>query len=964
MSNQDNNYNIDFDEIRELVENYKQKKELGQFRGYKEEASKNNFITPLFRALGWNTENKVNRNDSVSYEENISGKRSDYGFSINGIAKFYLEAKSLKEEEILFGTDYDKQAVNYAWLKTCSWAVLTNFETLAVYNADSAEPVWAFTLKAEEYLSENGREKLKLLSKKGFEENLLDKWAEDNGKKPMKRLVDKQLLQDMIQFREILSKDIKKNNPNISEPDLDETVQRTLDRLVFIRNAEDREYEPKELSSNYRQWSLKENGHLVRKIRELYQHYRVIYNSGLFGKKEDEIHISDQVEISNDALAKVIQGLYSPEGAKYSYNFANLEKDVLGKIYEQYLGNILKSTPKRAKLEESKTHRKEQGIYYTPSYIVDYIVRNAVGEYIRTHTPEEIKKVRILDPACGSGSFLIRAYKELENYWNRNSVLAQSSIDSEEFYSKKVEILKNNIFGVDLDSKAVEIAQLNLLLQISERKKVLPTLQNNIKVGNSLIDDTSVTDKAFKWQEEFPEIMKSGGFDIILGNPPYVRSILLREEPTTWNYYKQFYKTAFKEFDIYMCFLEKAYSLLSNNGRLGFIMPNKWLHAGMGESARRLFLENRGIESIVNFGSLQVFDGATNYTMIIFLRKKPNELIKVINYVGPTDTNIVNIDTDQPKLWQKGTVRYDLLSEAPWNLIIDEAQGIFQRLRTQPTFGEYFSLAQGTGTRADAVFFVRKLAEDKENYVIFSNQTNKQYEVKKAFLMPSVKGEDVDSYKIRRNDELLIFPYIGKMLVKSTEIQEKNPELWKYLNECRPALDSRENGRFKGDHFYCYGRPQNHELLPSKKILVPTVVNRAKAAFDRIGLYVIDSVYFVKRNKPSELADEYVLALLNSKLMTYFLMKTSTNLRGGYFSMKPGYLERFPLKAVFTNEDERKYYNSIVEIVKQIEFLTSQSLSERNTEKVQKLKDELDDNIFAIYELSDGEKEIISTSTQ
>ena len=273
--------------------------------------------------------------------------------------------------------------------------------------------------------------------------------------------------------------------------------------------------------------SQKEKGHLIKKVRELYQHYRDVYNSGLFGKESKTIHISDQVDISNEALSEVIQGLYSPEGAIYSYNFAVLDTDVLGKIYEQYLGNLLKQTPKRAKLEESKTHRKEQGIYYTPSYIVDYIVKNTVGEFIKTHTPEEIRKVRILDPACGSGSFLIRAYKELEEYWSKyyekNKEISESARtvrqtkfnpDMEgneiEFYSTKTEILKNNIFGVDLDPKAVEIAQLNLLLQISERKHRLPLLQNNIKVGNSLIDDPSISDRAFKWESEFPEIMKDG----------------------------------------------------------------------------------------------------------------------------------------------------------------------------------------------------------------------------------------------------------------------------------------------------------------------------------------------------------------------------------------------------------------------------------------------------------------------
>ena len=305
-------YKINFERIKELVYKYEVRKESGEIKRLSEAGTREDFISPLFKALGWNMENDPGRNDEVNKEENIAGKRSDYSFRINSIPKFFLEAKSLKEEDILFGKGYEKQAVNYAWLKSCSWAILTNFSTLAVYNADSASPVWGFTIYAKDFLSDHGVEKLKLLSKIGFEKGLLDEWASRNGKKPMKRSVGKQLLQDMIHFREILSKDIKMNNPEVSADKIDETVQRILDRLIFIRNAEDRDYEPKDLKSNFTQWAVKEKGHLIRKVRELYQHYRDVYNSGLFGKETDEIHISDQVEISNETLKEVIQGLYSP----------------------------------------------------------------------------------------------------------------------------------------------------------------------------------------------------------------------------------------------------------------------------------------------------------------------------------------------------------------------------------------------------------------------------------------------------------------------------------------------------------------------------------------------------------------------------------------------------------------------------------------------------------------------------
>jgi len=564
VSNQD--YGIDFERIKELISKYEEIKRSGEIKRYNEESTKKDFILPLFEALGWNVYNRGKKNDSISAEETVSKKRVDYGFRINGIPKFFLEAKSLREENIQTNPNYIKQAIDYAYNKACSWAILTNFETIAVYNADWKGQSFGYnhliTFHPSDFLT---NPKFKLLSKKAFENEEIDKKASEYGKKQLKNRIDKQLLQDMIHFREILSKDIVKNNQDkhLTKEDIDESVQRILDRLIFIRNAEDREMEENRLLSNVRQWSQKGKGNLIKEISSVYKYYDEKYNSKLF-----EHDKCDDLYIDNEALQEAIEGLNHSKDNSYRYDFSVIESDVLGNIYEQYLGNILKSTPKRAKLEESKTHRKEQGIYYTPSYIVDYIVKNTVGEFIKTHTPEEIKKVRILDPACGSGSFLIRAYKELENYWKQNSDFAQTTLDSEEFYSKKVEILKNNIFGVDLDPKAVEIAQLNLLLQISEKGEKLPLLQNNIKVGNSLIDDPSVSDKAFKWEEEFPEIMKEGGFDIIIGNPPWVQSKFLNNK----SYYKKNYITTKKQYDLFTLFIEKGLKLLKDKDLLSFIV--------------------------------------------------------------------------------------------------------------------------------------------------------------------------------------------------------------------------------------------------------------------------------------------------------------------------------------------------------------------------------------------------------
>ncbi len=623
---------IDFERIIELASKYEQIKKSGEIKRYNEESTKKDFILPLFEALGWNVSNRAKKDNSVSAEEKISKGRVDYGFRINGIPKFFLEAKSLREEYIDTNRKYVIQAIDYAWLKSCSWAILTNFETIAIINADVRESNVArsvfFVLHPSDFLT---YDHFAYLSRESFIKGDLDNFGLKYGKKQFKKPIDKQLLEDMIHFREILSKSVTSNNSEkqLSQDDLDESVQRILDRLIFIRNAEDRELEGNQLQSKAREWENRRKGNLIREILGIYKDYDDKYNSKLFAK-----HLADDLIIDNDTLLEVIYGLNHSKDDSYRYDFSLIESDVLGSIYEQYLGNILKKTPKRAKLEESKTHRKEQGIYYTPSYIVDYIVKNTVGEYIKTHTPEEIRTVRILDPACGSGSFLIRAYKELETYWNnyykKNKEISESArtvkqakFDPQaesgtlEFYSTKAEILMNNIFGVDLDPKAVEIAQLNLLLQISERKRRLPLLQNNIKIGNSLIDDPKISNRAFKWEEEFPEIMKDGGFDIVIGNPPYGADLKSAE----LDYLDINYLTNSKRnYDTYPLFVERANSVLLGGGYFSFIVPDTFLRKNNFRPFRDFLLSRFKIKKIFEIG--HVFDDAKATENAIFIALK------------------------------------------------------------------------------------------------------------------------------------------------------------------------------------------------------------------------------------------------------------------------------------------------------------------------------------------------------
>ncbi len=357
--------------IQKLIEKYEEAKTSGKLKSYSEEETKKGFIEPLFEILGWDISDKK----EVSLEETISSKRVDYGFYLNDRIKFYLEAKKFDAD--LRSEDFANQAIRYSFNKGAVWAVLTNFETLIIFNAQDIGRKLAdkklLTIHYNEYIEKF--DKLWLLSKESFEKDLLDKYGEEVGKKTEKVPISSLLYKDLQECREILTEGLSKMNNNVDADDLDEGVQKILDRLLFIRVAEDRGVEPLTLIPMIREYyggkGQKETLYqvMIDKFRELDE----FYNSNLFSE-----HFFEKWEEYSGVTAKVIRILYGKEGY-YDYDFKAMPSDVLGAVYENYLSHRLSKSKKGTTVSKDAGKRKEQGIYYTPSYIVDYIVRNALG---------------------------------------------------------------------------------------------------------------------------------------------------------------------------------------------------------------------------------------------------------------------------------------------------------------------------------------------------------------------------------------------------------------------------------------------------------------------------------------------------------------------------------------------------------------------------------------------------------
>ena len=891
-------------EIKKLVEKYNRVAEEKRINQYNEEMTKKDFILPLFHALGWNTEDS----SEVSAEEKISKKRADYSFRINDIPKFFLEAKPIKTD--LNKPEYTEQAINYAWHKGCPWAVLTDFENIKIYNAEwkSENPIQQNLLKDIPCSSFIERfDELFLLSKEGFEKGLLDKEAEKWGKRTKKISVDKQLLTDFTRFRELLSKNITKLNQskNITEEDLDEAVQRILDRLIFIRNCEDRELEAKTLISGYREWESRGRGQLVKSLRNIFIDFDKKYNSKIFAN-----HLCDSLDIDNEILHEIIEGLYYTKDKSVSYDFSAIEADVLGTIYEQYLGNILKKSEKRAKLTENHAHRKEQGIYYTPTYIVDFIVKNTLGELLKDKKIN-VEKIRILDPACGSGSFLIKAFDVLNEYWmEKDKTYDQLHLDytgTGESYSKKIGILQNSIFGVDLDKQAVEITQLNLLLRITEKGQRLPLLQQNIKCGNSLIDDPAIAgDKAFKWEEEFKQIMDEGGFDVVIGNPPYV-TLRGKEkvsiEEGELEYYKKVFQTAEYKLNTFVMFTERAMVLLKEGGYLGFIIPDRLLSNEYFKKIRKMILDKCKIINIVDLKG-GVFQDVVADTIILILQKEKDNKKREANKIKIVK-NIENLQKNKYTLYSFPQKEY--LSDKENVFIIDlplESMGLFKKIEKDSQFiGDLFKIYVGIVTGDNSKFISDKKINEKYKQILIGRDIRRYgFEVKSRYVL-------FDKNQLWSNTDERVYETPQKILIRKTGIN---------IIAC---LDIEKH----------YTEQTIYNLTPKKE------------GFDL----------------------KYVLAILNSKLINfYYRKKLITNIKSFPY-IKGIHIAKFPIKLNNIKQKEIiKLVDKMLSLNKRLNEIGEKKTDERAEieEEIKHTDNEIDELVYKIYGITDKEKKIIEES--
>ena len=1020
--------------VKHLIETFGNNLDFYKSSQYNEAQLRQEFLDPFFKELGWDMDNTAGlapQYRDVIHEASIkiggSTKAPDYAFSIHGQYKFFLEAKK-PAVNLHQDTDPAYQLRRYGWSAKLPISILTDFEEFAIYDCrkkpsrgERASTSRLGYFKFTDYI-EKWDELCATFSKDAILKGSFDKYTVDSKRHRGTETVDDAFLAEIENWRNLLARNFALRNPTLSVRDLNFAVQKTIDRLIFLRICEDRGTE------DYKRLATLLNGERIYpRLLDQFMQADARYNSGLFHFSAEKNrgaadNITPNLDLDDRVLKEILSKLYYPDSP---YEFSVLPADILGQVYEQFLGKTIQLTAgHQAKIEEKPEVRKAGGVYYTPSYIVDYIVKNTLGRQLDGNNPQKPKpiatskaaEIKVLDPACGSGSFLIVAYQYLLNWHLRQytadpetnepdqgKIKRHSGGKKPKIYQapggawklttdERKRILLNNIHGVDIDAQAVEVTKLSLLLKviegetqqvlqrdwIRERQRILPDLESNIKCGNSLIgpdfydneqmllldEETQYRINVFDWKTAFPKIMQRGGFDCVIGNPPYIRIQAMKEwAPQEVNFYsRNFVAAGAGNFDIYVCFIEKALGLVKVNGKMGYIVPHKFFQTKYGAPIRRHITKGGHLSEIVNFGHEQVFESASTYTCLLFLSSAPSESF---SYSHVSD--LANWRNEEKA--ETGILASPDESDAVWNFSVGPGAGLLEKLGRMPCkLGDISNMFVGLQTSADTVFLFKDYLESTgKTAQVFSKELNTEVEIETDILKPVIRSGRIGRYTAEPTAAVL-FPYSvanGKAsLLGLNEIQNRFPLAADYLTRNKELLAGREHGKFAETGWHQL-YPKNLHLWEEPKIMVPYMVTRLAAFYDP------DSCYFVNvttggfglRTNGFAGNDLFITGLLNSKLLNFFFIRISTTFRGGYYAANKQFLAQLPIRPIdFGNADDVSKHDKMVGLVERMLELNKKKAAENNPETLRLLETQLaatdrqiDRLVYELYNLTDDE---------
>lgn len=741
--------------------------------------------------------------------------------------------------------------------------------------------------------------------------------------------------------------DIHANTPGLSSEELTYAVQLFLSRLVFLRICEDREIERYETLKNLDAAATFDG--LMNVLRRADE----FYDSGLFRLIDDE---RLGIRISDDVLQGIIAELYYPLSP---YTFAVVETEVLGEIYEQFLGEEIVVADGTVEIISKPEVRESGGVVPTPRFIADAIVARTLGPVLADKSPDELTGFTVADTCCGSGIFLLSAYDFLLGHYldwyiadDPETHLGQTIYQVGEnswrlTFDEKRRILVAHLRGVDIDPNAVEVAQFSLLLKLIEDETeaaledyvrrtghaALPALDTYLRCGNSLVSTpeweaacgplpAALRDaiNPFSWEDEFPDEMANGGFDVVVGNPPYIRiQNMVAYSLDEANFYhadRAPYTTARQDnFDKYALFIERALGLVKGAGRIGMIVPNKFMAIRSGRALRGLLTRAPVLEEIVNFGVKQVFGrGTSNYTCILVMDHGGCDTVRV-EQAGPLEE------------WRYGqpgtiaTVPTAELSDEPWIFGEDNVRALFARIRGEvpDRLSGLAKIEVGVQTSADEIYLISDQPRRNAGSVtlraadpnsITIEWDGRQWQIERDILRPCLWDASFEAFGRPEANAWMIFPYelvttaAGKLrarLLQPDEMAANYPHCWAYLNARRAALEDRNIAGGPADErqWYQYGRSQSLTKFDRPKIILPVLSREARYAFDETNTIITGGgngpYYMIRAKDDAPVSTLYLLAVLNHPLCEAMVRMNTSVFRGGYYSHGKQFIKDLPI---------------------------------------------------------------------
>jgi len=935
--------------IQTLVSRFEEQYDSYKNSDYNEMRTRRDFIDPFFKALGWDMDNgegvaeayrEVIQEDSIKVKGQKHKQAPDYSFRLTGGQRlFFVEAKkpsiSIKDN---FHPAY--QVRRYGWSAKLPVSIVTDFEEFSVYNCslkpkltDRPSVARIKLISFKEYLNEFDFI-WDTFSRESIRKGKYDEFLKSDLLKKGTKTVDDEFLESLDNWRKILAVTISWKNKSLNEEEISYSVQQLIDRLIFIRIAEARSVEP--------YGSLKEatkKGNFYNNLFELFKKADEKYNSGLFNLKKDKL--SDSLIIDNKIIKDIVDQLYPPISP---FEFSVIPVEILGSAYERFLGKQIKvDFAHRATIEEKPEVRKAGGVYYTPQFVVDFIIASTVGAAIYNKKPSEINKLRIVDPACGSGSFLLGAYKYLLEYHKSYYIALKDSIKHDKNFPltpdgnlttiEKKRILLNNIYGVDIDVNAVEVTKLSLLIKCLEgeteasidqqlkiwHERILPTLENNIKSGNSIIDLDFYSEQLdfgeekkinpFNWQNNFNEIFKQGGFDIVIGNPPYGADFSNPEK----SYLIRKFKNQNYQLDSYLIFLEHSINnLLKSNGLFGMIIPNPWLTNLLQKDLRKFLFSNTSVIEIIHFKK-PVFPKVTVDTEIVILenaiQKNNTARITVVGKDNSINDPKNTILFHKQKEWQKlnGDVINIFLTDSEKKLIKKS------QLSTK-TLDTYLDINVGIKPYQVGKGRPKQTKSDVDNR-IFDSTIKKD-----KFYRQYLRGSDINQY------------YLDNKIVRFIKFGE-------WLAEPRPAA----------------------KFDAKMKIFMRQTGDSLIATLDDQKLLCLNNMHvLVPKSEIQELELKCILGIINSKLLNWIYQNRNPEKGEALAEVKKTNVANLPIRSLNEIPDNTKneissLVDQLLKLNKELSSAKIQSQIDQLKNKIDFLRKKIDNHVYQLYDLDQEE---------